>query len=256
MHSSRQLRGRNPRVEENGQYYYQARNQAPVSRVFPRLMCRPSSRSPIAVLILAAAVAVSARAADLALDRRALEEALALGSSRIEAPRVRFHAPYRIAVGAAPVDYLEVITPFRLVVLEAESAGRSGRLSFGLREAQQAADAAAGDVTLEVELTFHPLNTLVGVPDYAVTMTTAGRTVQARLIDRIPRFGPRVEGAPRATTRTPGGVLAGVGQPLTGGTLVARFAAADLDPRGAYEVTVSEGGRGVARARLDFARLR
>jgi len=50
-------------------------------------------------------------------DLRAIDEALALGQSRDEAVRRRFHQPYRISIGRPPVDYIDLVTPFRRVEL-------------------------------------------------------------------------------------------------------------------------------------------
>src|SRR5512139_2926467 len=63
----------------------------------------------------------AARAFELTLDTRALDDAIRIGLSRLESDRTTFHQPYRIEVGRAPVDWIDIITPFRRVVLEAET---------------------------------------------------------------------------------------------------------------------------------------
>ena len=190
---------------------------------------------------------------DTALDRRAIEEALSIGQSRIEAIRTRFHAAYRITVGTAPVDYLDVITPFRHVVLAAETRARAGDRSYGLRQAETEENLDA--LVLQVELTFHPLNTFIGVPGYRVLLASGPDTVPPMALEPIPRFGPRFDGVSLPTSLA-SPVLPGGGQPLTGGTLIARFSTGQLDARGAYELRVMDGKNVLGKARVDFARLR
>jgi hypothetical protein len=77
------------------------------------------------LLLIAAALGGSAFARyQPALDARALADAIAIGQTRVESQRARFHQPYRIPVNRPPVDYIEVVTPFRRVALAAEAAHR------------------------------------------------------------------------------------------------------------------------------------
>lgn len=190
------------------------------------------------------------------LDRRALEDALSIGQSRVDTIRSRFHQPYRLLVGVAPIDFVDVVTPFRKVVLAAETNAKAGGRQFGLKDAQQ----TLGDGTalaLHVELTFHPFNTFIGVPGYTVALAAGPQVLSATSLDRIPRFGPRVEGVPVPATPSAGSLVLPPGsQPLTGGTLIARFSTTDLDPRGVYEMRVLDGTMVIGRAKIDFARLR
>lgn len=198
------------------------------------------------------------------LDRRALEEALSIGQTGIEQTRTRFHAAYRFkATGSAPVDYIEIVTPFRSVVVAAEARYRIGDRTLGLREAQGMANETADEILANVEMTFHPHNTFIFVPEYDVWLATPNGPVAeaqpALVIDRLPRYGPRLEGStiPMHPTSP---VQPGKSQPLTGGLLVSHFDATRLDPRGVYDVVVSESKdkkpKELARARVDFARLR
>ena len=59
------------------------------------------------------------------LDPQALAEAIELGQSRIDDMRSRFHAPYHIDVMQPPVDYIEVVTPFRRIAVDAEAHTRA-----------------------------------------------------------------------------------------------------------------------------------
>ena len=195
---------------------------------------------------------------DVSLDRRAIEEALAIGGSHIESVRVRFHQAYRIPVGRAPVDYIEVITPFRRVEVEAETRARSGSRTFSQREALDLLAAAPDELEFYVELTFHPQNTYIGVPQYDVWLSPAGSTasppMQPRGIERFPRYGARIAGLPLPFPAAP--AVPRQSEPVLGGTLAARFDARLLDRAGVYEVIVSEAGKEIARARSDLRALR
>ena len=192
----------------------------------------------------------------LSLDPRAINDAIAIGQLRSEPDRTRFHAPYRLLVNRAPVDYIDVITPFRKIALAAEARAQIGDRAFGQRQAFEMLAAAPADLELHVELTFHPLNTFVGVPDYALSIVeTGGAPVRPRSVDRIPRHEPRVGGLPLLLPN-PGGVPARGGQPVLGGTIIGRFDLRPLKPAGVYDVVIEEGGKDLARARVDFSRLR
>ena len=103
-------------------------------------------------------------------------------------------------------------------------------------------------------LTFHPLNTFVGVPDYAIALVSKGAPpLRPRLIDRFPRHGQRVEGAPLPN---PNAIPLTTDQPLLGGAMVAPFDVQLVNATGVYDVVVEEGGKELARARVDFGRMR
>jgi hypothetical protein len=215
-----------------------------------------------ATAILAGVMIIPANAIELTLDQRAIEQALYIAHSSIQAEHFRFHADYRFTVGKAPVDFAEVVSPFRRVVLQAETSFRQGRRMFGQREALAALEPDPDRVEVYVELTFHPQNTLVNIPEYGVELAPVGRVgagVQPGTIDRLPRFGPRLDDssypfpypyplAPRVPTGS---------DPLLGGTLIARFHGNTLDPNAMYEVVVREGEKELGRTwRIDLAKLR
>jgi hypothetical protein len=193
-----------------------------------------------------------------ALDPAAIQEAIAIGQSRLSQERDRFHAPYRVVVSSAPIDFVEVVTPFRRVVLEAQNRAAIGDRMFGQRQAVAALDAAPHRLDVNVELTFHPLNTYVGVPEYAVVVVRPqDPTPLAPLAtDRIPRFGARIEGPPQPTAVPTGPVFRGGSQPLLGGTIVAQFNATRLDPNGVFDVLIREGRQELARARVNLRQMR
>lgn len=210
------------------------------------------------ILSLATGIGASARAIELTLDARALAAAIDLGQSRLESVRSAFHAPYRILVSRPPVDYIDVVTPFRRVVLAAETRARLGDRMYGQREALATLRGIPQQVDLVVELTFHPQNTYVAVPGYDVVLLAAERggpaTIEPLAIQRSPRFGPRMDGMPLPYPFPMAPTLPG-GQPLTGGMIVATLDGETL-ARGAYDVLIVEGGKELARARVDVRTLR
>ena len=191
------------------------------------------------------------------LDRRGIEEAIQSGQSRLDAERGRFHAVYRITVSRPPVDWIDVITPYYRVALAAEARARLGDRTFGQREAFAALNLAPNLVELVVEMTFHPLNTFVGVPAYDVTLVGApSKPVKAQYINRIPRFGPRVDlGGPTLPNPNAAPIL-GNGQSMLGGTMVAQFPVEALDPNGRYDIVIADGGKEMIRAGLELGKMR
>jgi hypothetical protein len=194
-------------------------------------------------------------AVQLMLDRRAIEEAIYIGQSRIESERTRLHAPYRVRVARPPVDWIDVITPFHRVALAAEINARRGGRQFGQREAMDVLRDAAHDIDLLIEMSFHPLNTFVAMPSYDVEIALAGgQRAALRRVDRLPRFGPRSESiAPALPAR--GAAAPGGGQ-LAGGTIVAVLDGTSVDPNQRVEVVVLEGANVLARAAIDLAKMR
>ncbi len=195
-------------------------------------------------------------AVQMTIDPRGVTEAIVIGQSRSERDRARYHAPYRLVVGRAPLDYLDVVTPFRRVVLAAETRARVGDPSFGQRQGLDTLAPAPAQIDLWLEFSFHPLNTYVGVPAYQVTLVDArGARTQVRAIDRRPRYGARVDSMPQPFA-VPGGALPGGSQPMLGGTVIAQFDGRLLAASGVYDMVVDEAGKELARVRLDLARFR
>lgn len=204
------------------------------------------------------AAGVSAVPFESTITPRLIDEAVGVGQGRIEATRLRYHQPYRMQVGRAPIDYIEIVTPFRRVVLLAEERMRGGSRGFTQREAIAALGDKANVIELRVEMTFHPLNAFVGVPAYDVELIAVSQPairLKPGEVARIPRFGPRTDMS--FPTSSSGG-LAGLStsEPLTGGTIVATFPVQMLDGSGVYEIVVSEKGQELGRARVNFGTLR
>jgi len=211
----------------------------------------------LALALLGSLLVVAlADAIQLTLTPLEINDALYVGQSRLAADRTRFHTPYRIPVSQGPVDYVDVITPFRRVVLAAEGRALIGDRSFGQRQALELLSNAAQQVDLNIELTFHPQNVMIGIPDFVVTLTGANATVLPTTRHRIPRFGARVEGLPPPLPIPTGPVLPGGSEPMLGGTVIAVFDGNDLDATGTMDLEVAEDGRALARARIEFGKLR
>ncbi len=209
----------------------------------------------VAVALVSAGAA--AGAVQTPLTPRLVDEAVVLGKSAVERTHASFHAPYRLAVARPPVDFIEVITPLRRVVLLTEQRVRSGERGFGSRQAMEDADVRAAELELRAELTFHPLNTYVGVPAYDMSLVAAGSPrIEPRTFNRTPRYGPRFEGPPMVTAVPGGGTLPGASQPILGGTVSARFDLDLVNGNGIYEVLIAEKETELVRVRLDLSRLR
>lgn len=208
------------------------------------------------ILGLLLAATLAAAAFEPTLSPRAIDEAIAIGLTRVDAERARFHRPYRTEINVAPVDWIDIVTPFRRVMLEAEARTRNGGRLFGQRDAYEALGTTPNRVSVVIELTFHPMNTFVGVPPYEVTLVRGSDPIAPLELERVPRFGPRVSGVPLPYPWNGGVRLPGVAEPLTGGTLVAQFDGLLLVADGAYEIAVSEPGRVLARARVNLGSVR
>lgn len=212
------------------------------------------------IVAAVAAATPTARAVDVAMDRAAVDAAVTLGQSRTERERLRYHADYRFAINKPPIDYVDIVTPFRRVVLAAEARALVGDRRFGQRQALELLGAAGGQLDVRVELTFHPLNTYVGVPDYTIELVAGeARPARAALapiaVESIPRYGARVDGTP-VFLPAPGGGGGDKSQPLLGGTVVAHFEGGGFEANGRYDVTIQEAGKELGRVGVDFARLR
>jgi hypothetical protein len=215
------------------------------------------ARTDVVAVAILAALTAAVTAFEPALDPRSLADAIELGQSRIDDVRSRFHTAYHIEVMQPPVDYIEVVTPFRRIALDAEARTRAGERLYGQREALATLGDNPSRLDVVVELTFHPLNNYVGVPAFTVSLgPPGGRPIEPRTISRVPRFGPRLSGMtlpyPYVANSTP----PQGSQPLLGGSIVATFDGTALDPRGTYVVVVRDSGKDVAKATADLARLR
>jgi hypothetical protein len=186
-----------------------------------------------------------------------IDQAITLGRTAIASERARFHDAYRVVVARAPVDYLEIVTPFRRVVLAVQERASKGDQRYGQRQVIEMLGTTAEQLDIHVELTFHPLNTYIGIPDYIVELRAVrGRSIGALGIDRLSRWTPRLGGLPPAIPKPGNLASAPRSGPLVGGTLIARFDLRLLDPKGVYDVVVREGNQEIAVGRADLGTLR
>jgi hypothetical protein len=207
------------------------------------------------------AVATATRAVDLQLDPITISRAISLGQTAIERDLTKLHQPYRVEVSRPPVDYLDVVTPFRRIVLAAQAKWRTGDRRWGQRQAMELEAAAPHQIDLFVELTFHPLNSFVLVPPYRVRIEPpSGGLIEPRNGSGMPRYGARVDGGlvPFSPTPLPGGPVPGRSQPMLGATLVASF---DGDTLAAAcsqrcNVVIEEEGKSRVQVPLSLANLR
>ncbi len=195
---------------------------------------------------------------DINPSSAALADAVTLGRTTREARRAEFHEPYRLFVNQAPLDYIDVVTPFRRVVLAARAGLLAGERLFGQREALATLRDRGEQLELRLELTFHPLNTFAGVPAYEADLTSVQTLLPTTpaSVERIPRFGPRVEGLPTPTATQGVGLLSGETQPLLGGTLVLTFDGRRLDRAGTYVLALRDKGTVLSRGLINLAALR
>ena len=208
------------------------------------------------VFALVLACATAGTAFDQALDPQSLADAVQIGQTTIEATRTNFHAPYHVDVMQPPVDYVDVVTPFRRVALDADAHKRAGGRLYGQREALAALGDSPSRVDVVVDFTFNPLNNFVGVPPYTVTLVSAaGVTLEPAAISRAPRFGPRLSPTLPYPYLT-GGAGPQNGDALSGGLVVASFDGRALDPRGTYLISVRESGKEIAKTSVNLGRLR
>jgi hypothetical protein len=213
----------------------------------------------IAVALLSA---IGLGAVELDLDPREVLEAVALGQSSFENDRLQFHRPYHFDIRRPPLDAVDVVTPFRRVEIAAEIRALAGDRRFGQRDGLALLDRFPRQVSVHAEFTFHPQNTLVLVPSYAVRwLTASGARVEPALLDASPRYFPKTGTGALPTPPGAGMVppsLPGRSQPLLGATVVAFFDGAALlkpeDP--AREVVIEEAGQQLARFPIELARLR
>jgi hypothetical protein len=206
------------------------------------------------IVIFVALAAAPMTSVQTSLDLPAVNEALLFLRTATVAEQAQFNRPYRVVVGKVPVDYIEVITPYRRIVLTG-LARRSAGATLAQREALELLKEPSNTLDISVELTFSPLNTFIGVPDYTVTLVTAdARRVAPLETFRSARWTARLEGPPSATPGATGPRPRG--GTMVGATIVGRFALVSLNGSGNYEVDTAVTGEPVVRASIALAGMR
>ena len=185
---------------------------------------------------------------------------MAIGQSRIDATRERLHAAYHVSVNRPPIEYLEIVTPFRRVVLDAETSARQGQRLYGQREALAALGGNPTRVDIVVEMTFHPQNTFVACLTTVFrnpTTPPSRRTRRAaEATDGLARFVGPVEQTYLTYPYSASGILPNLSQPLLGGRLVAVFDGPTLMAHPRSKVTILDGNQELAVVDLDVGTMR
>jgi hypothetical protein len=217
------------------------------------------------VLVLITAGTVTQHAFEVSLDPQVVVDAVALGQSAGGAARDQFHQRYRFVVARPPLDAVDIVTPFRRVVIAAELRARAGDRRFGQREALGVLAQAPQQVSVHLDLTFHPQNVLVLVPRYQVYWETAGRDrVEPIAVDSRPRYFPRTSDSlpvplDQAERDTPP-ALPGRSVPMLGASVVARFDGAGLKGKEAERadalIVAEADGTVLTRLRVNLDGLR
>lgn len=229
----------------------------------------PKMRAGAVASAIVAAAALGAPAAERELqpdlDPQSVTEAVRLGQASLDGGRAAFHRPYRFAIGRPPLDTVEIVTPFRRVVIAAELRARAGDRRFGQRDGLAVAATYPGQLSVHAGFTFHPLNTYVLVPQYRMAwLTRRGTRIEPANTESAPRYGPNTaqDALPVPLGGVSGGtpgIRPGSGQPMAGATVVSYFDARRLvdvqEP--AVELVIEEAGREeLARLPIDLALVR
>jgi hypothetical protein len=181
---------------------------------------------------------------ELPLSTSQVAEAVRIGSSDVDV-RNRFHAAYRHALrGPLPGD-LELITPFRRVVLMTEERVRQADTGWNAAKATLALGASRSHLSVVLDLRFNPQNAYRTVPALESVLLSpdeGGAPVLAIETLSAPRY---VAGQP-----------APPGTPVLGARVESVFDVSRLQPRGRYLVSARLEGREIERVPVDFDRVR
>lgn len=211
--------------------------------------------APLAAIMMSVAGATALAGVQTNVDLPAIDEALTLIRSGSPAELTRFNEPYRVKVEKAPVDYLEVVTPFRRIVLMGVAKSAVGDRSFGQRQAIDSLAEGGERLDVYAEMTLSPFNTYIGVPDYVVALIDrSGKRLEATATTRLSRWTPRLPGPPPVP---PFGMpTIPRGSPLIGATVIAGFELKTLVPDATYDVIVELGKEELARAGIALGGMR
>jgi hypothetical protein len=193
-----------------------------------------------AAACLAAPAGVRAIVLDVTQDQA--YRAIAIGRGT-QTERTRFHAAYLIASADPTIERVELLTPFRRVVVETERRLDFGDHVFGARQAAEAIKQWRSTLTVSVRIRFHPQNVYATVPPYETIVASSPGGDEVRLGDvrRTPlwaRPGPSQKS----------------GTALIGAIIESDFATAAVGQT-TRVVSVMLDGKPLARATIDFAKL-
>jgi hypothetical protein len=175
-----------------------------------------------------------------------MERALSLSRAR-DGERQQFHRRYLFDLPGPVVTQIEVVTPFRRLVLIGEDHVARGDSMFtrGLREAEAAIKPMRDLVTIRATLRFNPLNTFIESPPYSLALS--GRTS-----DALEPIGTNLTPLFSNEFKTRDGKK--LVSSLIGATLESTFDAA-LAGQAARTVAVTLEGKEVGHVLVDFSRL-
>lgn len=161
-----------------------------------------------------------------------------------EAERARFHSRYIVTIGDATVPQIEIVTPFRRVVLVTEAHLRKGDWLFAqsARSAEEAVGRSRDLLSLAARVRFNPLNTFISVPPYELAIAGSSGALVPLDTRTTPEFSPPFKGA------------AGKGTALLGASLEADVPASRVGA-GSLSVGVTLDGKEVVRAAVDLGQL-
>ena len=203
---------------------------------------RPFVR-PVLLVLLGLAAAASPRA--IALTLTGLDVARALDvAKRSDAARAAFHAPYIVSFDNPVVERIEVVTEFRRAELLGEDRVRLGDYMFTVRRAQADLAPWQGKVAIRTQLRFNPQNAYVTVPEYSLTVGSAGDLPAPAPLNmtRTAIFATATQ------SKTP------TGQPILGAVVESLYDAASIGQT-LRSVGVVLRGETIALATINFSRI-
>jgi hypothetical protein len=135
-----------------------------------------------AIVALVASSSATAAPLNVSIARADVDRAVGI-ARKTEAERQRFHDPYFVQLGSPSVVSMEVISEFRRVVLAAEDRERSGDRSFTAAQAEEVIRPWRGRISIIAHVKYSPLNRLISVPQYELTLAGARGTPDLRPVD-------------------------------------------------------------------------
>lgn len=197
------------------------------------------------------------------IDREAIDEAIIFARQATREERRAFHDGYQRSPGG-PVRRISIVSEYRRVVLLVEEKMRLLDRDYGVRQMAQALVPWRGLVEVIVEVQFHPQNNYIGVPLYDVLAVPLDDPANPTPLvpeanDRRARFGvfwdPPPMDAPWWPFPPPFVPTITGSEPLTGGWLQARFAAAPF-AKGRYEIVIKDGAATLGKAEFALGSLK
>ena len=182
--------------------------------------------------------------ADLDLSSASVADAMRLGRGT-PTEREQFHQKYRQPLVGSLSGDLEVVTPYRRVVLMTEEHVRMADVAWTPERAATALEPLRGRLTIGLHLRFDPRNAYQALPAVSVALLPRGSAGSAILPVDTRSAAVYVSGQP-----------APPGTPVLGARIESTFSTSRLDPAGVYLVSIAIEGREAERVPVDLGRLR